>query len=111
MANRIKKVQVIRIKAYGGKLAENKKEVLAELPSIKMAEAAVREWQQIGHEVQRDMREELKNGSSGDHYGCFVWRENHIDAESFGYDRYWCTDIWHGGEEILTERIYTNVIR
>jgi len=110
MADRIKKVQIIRIKAYGGKLAENKPEVLAELPSIKMAEAAVREWQEIGHAAQQEMRK-LCETRPGDKYGCYVWIQNHIDAESFGYDRYWRPDFWNSSEEILTERIYTKVIR
>lgn len=111
MADRIKKVQIIRIKAYGGKLAEDKPEVLAELPSIKMANAAIREWQNIGHEAQHEMLEALKNHKPGDHYGCYVWRENDMEPESFGYDRYWCADFWHAGEETITERIYTKVIR
>jgi hypothetical protein len=110
MTSRIKKVQIIRIKAYGGKLS-NKQEVLAELPSIKMANAAVREWQSIGHEAQRSINRELSDDKPGSHYGCYVWREICLGPDSFGFDRYWNEDFWHNGKEILTERIYTNVIR
>jgi hypothetical protein len=60
MANRIVKVQIIRIKAFGGKLSD-KQEVLAEVPSIKMAEAAIRMWQEIGHTVQYETIKKLSD--------------------------------------------------
>lgn len=109
MADRIKKVQIIRIKAYGGKLSD-KREVLAELPSIKMAEAAVRTWQEICHTVQHEARKELLDAPQN-HEGRYVWVSIQVEPESFGYDRYWRPDFWHSSEEILTERIYTKVIR
>ena len=109
MTNRIKKVQIIRIKAYGGKLSD-KQEVLAELPSIKMAEAAIRMWQEIGHNIQCAMRKEIEDVPNS-HCGRYVWKQNDVDPESFGYDRYWRPDFWHSSDEILVERIYTKVIR
>lgn len=109
MADRIKKVQIIRIHAFGGVLSE-KQEVLAELPSIRMAEAAIRMWQGIGYTIQHETRKELED-VPGNHEGKFVWIENHVESESFGYDRYWRPDFWHSSEEILVERIYTRVIR
>lgn len=110
MTKRIKKVQIVRVKAYGGVLSELH-EVLAELPSIKMAEAAIREWQSIGHEAQHGIIQELSEGKPGCHFGCYVWRELIRDGYLVGYDRYWDEDFWHDGKEILTERIYTNIIR
>ena len=109
MADRIKKVQIIRIKAFGGKLSD-KQEVLAEVPSIKMAEAAIRMWQEIGHTIQYEKIKKML-GVPGNHEGQFVWIENHVESESFGYDRYWRPDLWHSSKEILVERIYTKVIR
>jgi hypothetical protein len=109
MANRIKKVQIIRIKAFGGKLSD-KQEVLAEVPSIKMAEAAVREWQQLGHLAQQSVLNTSEK-TPAEHYGCNIWEQNHVEDESFGYDRYWCEDFWHSGKRILSERIYTHVVR
>lgn len=106
---RIKKVQIIRIKAYGGKLSD-KLEVLAEVPSIKMAEAAIRMWQEMGYKIQRESRKEMVN-IPGNHEGRYVWVQNNVEVESFGYDRYWRPDFWHSNEEVLVERIYTKVIR
>ena len=109
MADRIKKVQIIRIKAYDGKLSD-KQEVLAEVPSIKMAEAAINMWQEIGHTIEYETRKELED-VPGNHEGRHVWLHNNVEPESYGYDRFWCSDFWHNSEEILVERIYTKVIR
>ena len=109
MANKIKKVQIIRIRAYGGKLSD-KQELLAEIPSIKMAEAAVRMWQEIGYKAQYEARKAVED-VPGNHDGRFVWVQNHVEPGSFGYDRYWRPDFWNSGEEILDERIYTKIIR
>lgn len=84
MAGRIKKVQIIRIKAFGGKLSD-KQEVLAEVPSIKMAEAAVREWQQLGHQAQQSVLNTSEK-TPAKHYGRYLWEQNHVEDESFGYD-------------------------
>lgn len=110
MTNRIKKVQIIRIKAYGGKLI-GKLEILAELPSIEMANAAIMEWQSIGHKAQRSIIMHSVENKPNSHYGCYVWKKIFLGHESIGYDRYWCEDFWHNGEEILSERIYTNILR
>lgn len=110
MANKIKKVQIIRIEAYDGELS-GKQEVLAELPSVKMANAAIREWQSIGHKAQLSINEGLTDNKPGSHYGCYVWRGVFLEPNSIGFDRYWNDDYWQNGAEILTERIYTKIIR
>lgn len=107
MTNKIKKVQIIRIKAYGGKLSDNQ-EVLAELPSIEMANAAILEWQSIGHKAQQSIR---LNGKPCSDYGFYIWKRIYYELNSFGYDRYWNKGLSHNGEEILSERIYTKIIR